>query len=54
VRFHEFAPLVPAKLPPARRQVARARMIDLEQLGAERIGPLLEDSMDAVAGQPGA
>ncbi len=34
--------------------VGRARMLDLEQLGAEVLGPEREDAVDAVAGQPGA
>src|SRR5688572_12447432 len=45
---------MPPEFPPACRQVAGARMIDLEQLGAECLGPQREDSMNAIAGEAGA
>ena len=47
----ELTPAMPGELPPARRQLARAGVVDLEELGAERFGPEREDAMDTVASQ---
>ena len=51
MRLDELAPAMPRQLPPARRQLARAGVVDLEELGVEGLGPEREDAMDAVAGQ---
>src|SRR5262245_49609892 len=54
VWLDEFAPAMPSQFPPVRRQIGGARMIDLEELGAECRGPQREHTMDAVAGEPRA
>src|SRR5688572_8039017 len=51
MRLDELAPAMPCQLPPARRQLARGRMLDLEELGTERLGPERKNAVDAVARQ---
>ena len=53
MRLDQLAPPMPAEFPPARRQIAGARMIDLEEFGAECLRPQAKDAMNAVAGEPG-
>src|SRR4029079_8089900 len=38
------------ELPPPRRQLGRAWVIDFEELGAERLGPERKHAVNAVAG----
>jgi hypothetical protein len=54
LRLDELAPAMTSELPPARWQIRGARVVDLEQLGIERLGPQRVDAMDAVARQAGA
>src|SRR5690348_15743578 len=49
MRLDQFAPLVTTALPPARRQLTRARVVDLDELRAERLRPEGEHPSDAVA-----